>query len=492
MSSPIGVDGSGASPPPLDLDRDTMRDMGHQVLELITTHLATLRDQPAFNTLDRTAARALFPPDAPEHPTPFEAVLSQFRERVVPHHAREPHPRFLGYVPSCPTFPAVMGDWLAAGFNFFAGVWPVAAGPNELELVVLEWFRRWMGMPDGSRGLLTSGGSAATVTAVVAARHAAIGDDAAAISRLTVYCSDQAHSSILKAAWIAGVARANVRAVPSDDAFRLRVDVLRDMIAADRAAGLRPFLVAATAGATNTGAVDPLHAIADLAAAESLWLHTDAAYAGFGVLTTRGRALMDGLGRADSLTLDPHKWLYVPFECGCLLVKHPATLANAFSVHPEYLRDVRVRDTEVNFSDYGEQLTRYSRALKVWMSVQYFGLAAIRAEQDRAMTLAELAERIVRESPELEVLTPAQFGIICFRVRPPGNMDDEALNALNERVNERVNRTGFVLMSSTRLRGALSLRLCIPGFRTREEDVRDVLALVRRTAIEEIESAAAV
>jgi glutamate/tyrosine decarboxylase-like PLP-dependent enzyme len=377
-----------------------------------------------------------------------------------------------------------MGDWLATGFNFFAGVWSVAAGPNEVELTVLEWFRRWMGMPEGTRGLLTSGGSAATVTALVAARHAALGGEDGNLARLTAYCSDQAHSSFMKAAWIAGIPRANVRAVPSDDAFRMRVDALREAIARDRSAGLQPFLVCATAGATNTGAVDPLHEIADLSREEKLWLHTDSAYAGFGVLTQRGRQLLDGLGRADSITLDPHKWLYVPFECGCLLARDPAALASAFSVHPEYLRDVRARDTEVNFADYGEQLTRYSRALKVWLSVQYFGTAAIAAEQDRAMALAELAEAMVRESPELEVLSPAQFGIVCFRAHPRGMDDVETLNDFNERVNVAVNGTGFVLMSSTRLRDALSLRLCIPGYRTREQDVRAVMDLVNRTVAE--------
>ena len=472
----------------LDLDRATMQRIGRQVADFVAEHLATLRDQPAFSTLDGRSARKLFDAAPPALPSSFDAILERFRDRVVPHHAREPHPRFLGYIPSCPTFPAVMGDWLATGFNFFAGVWPVAAGPNEVELTVLEWFRQWMGMPEGSRGLLTSGGSAATVTAVVAARHAAVGDDASELARLTAYCSDQAHSSFMKAAWIAGIPRAHVRPVPSDDAYRMRTDALRNLVRADRKAGLRPFLLCATAGATNTGAVDGLHELADFASKEKLWLHTDSAYAGFSVLTERGRKLLDGLGRADTLTLDPHKWLYVPFECGCLLARDPRVLENAFSVHPEYLQDVQARESEVNFSDYGEQLTRYSRALKVWFSVQYFGTKAIAAAQDGGMALADLAERIVRESPELEVLTAAQFGIVCFRVHPRGMDNMESLNALNERVNQRVNGSGFVLMSSTRLRGALSLRLCIPGHRTREEDVREVLALVRRTAAEELSS----
>lgn len=463
-----------------------MRRIGHQVADLVAEHLATLRDQPAFSTLDRPSARALFSAEPPAGPTAFETILDRFRANVVPNHAREPHPRFLGYIPSCPTFPAVAGDWLATGFNFFAGVWPVAAGPNEVELTVLEWFRRWMGMPEGSRGLLTSGGSAATVTAVVAARHHAVGDDASILPKLTAYCSDQAHSSFMKAAWIAGIPRSQVRAVPSDDAYRMRVDKLREMVDADRKAGLVPFIVCATAGATNTGAVDPLHALADFTRDEKLWLHTDSAYAGFSVLTKSGRELLDGLGRADTLTLDPHKWLYVPFECGCLLARDPSKLEAAFSVHPEYLHDVRARDTEVNFSDYGEQLTRYSRAMKVWVSVQYWGTAAIAAAQEHGMALAELAERLVREAPELEVLSPARFGIVCFRVHPRGMDDRELLNAFNERVNDAINKTGFVLMSSTQLRGVFSLRLCIPGHRTREEDVRAVIGLVRSTATAEL------
>jgi aromatic-L-amino-acid decarboxylase len=302
-----------------------------------------------------------------------------------------------------------------------------------------------------------------------------------------MYCSEQAHSSVAKAGWIAGIARDNVRAIPTDAAFRMRADALRERIAADRRAGLQPFLVCATAGATNTGAVDPLGDIADLCAAEKIWLHTDAAYAGFSVLTRRGRDLLKDLGRADTLTLDPHKWLYVPFECGCLLARDPSALERAFSVHPEYLQDVKARESEVNFSDYGEQLTRYARALKVWFSVQYWGTDAIARAQEHGMALAAFAESLVREAPELEVLTPAQFSIVCFRVHPRGMDGAATLNDLNERVNARVNRSGFVLMSSTRLRDALSLRLCIPGHRTTESDIRDVIALVRRSAAEELQ-----
>ncbi|MDE3127309.1 MAG: decarboxylase, partial [Gemmatimonadota bacterium] len=309
-----------------------------------------------------------------------------------------------------------------------------------------------------------------------------LGERAEDLPRLTMYCSDQAHSSVARAAWIAGLPRDHGRLVPSDDRFRLRTDALEATIVRDRAAGLLPFLIVGNAGATNTGAVDPLSALADIAARERLWYHVDAAYAGFAVLTERGRALLAGVERADSVTLDPHKWLYVPFECGCLLARDPKALEAAFHVLPDYLKDVEARDQDVNFADSGEQLTRYSRALKVWMSVSYFGLSAIRGAIAESMRLADVAERLVRAAPDLEVLSPAQFGVVCFRVHPPGVDDPAALDALNERVNAAVNATQRLLMSSTRLRGAYSLRLCILNYRTTEADVAAAIALVRASA----------
>jgi aromatic-L-amino-acid decarboxylase len=357
----------------------------------------------------------------------------------------------------------------------------VAAGPNALELVVLDWFRAWLGLPAGTGGLLTTGGSNATLTAVIAARHAAIGDDAERIARLTMYTSDQAHSSVVRAAWMAGVPRANVRLLETDADFRLRPDDLARAIARDRAAGWLPFLAVASAATTNTGAVDPFGPIADVCAREGVWLHADAAYGGFAVLTERGRTALAGLERCDSVTLDPHKWLFVPFECGCLLAREPRRLLEAFRILPEYLQDVAAEGEQVNFADYGEQLTRYSRALKVWLSVRYFGLAALRAAMDRAMDLAAYAERLVRAEPRLEVLAPAQFGVLCFRARPAG-VEGDALDAFNQRINATVNAGGRYFISSTRLRGAFSLRICVLGYRTTEEEIEGVMRAVSEAA----------
>ena len=465
----------------LELDRDTMRRLGHIVCDSVVDHLTTLRDQPAQRSLGRLDAQAAIAASPSENGENFDALLDFLRDQVFPYHAREPHPHFMGYIPSSPTFPAILGDWLATGYNFFAGVWSVASGPNEIELVVLDWFRQWVGMPPETSGLLTSGGSTATLTALVAARHAA---DATGeqLPKLTLYTSDQAHSSVQRAAWIAGIPRANVREIATDGGYRMRVDSLQQAIARDRAAGFVPFAIVASAGTTNTGAVDPLNELAELCAHESLWLHVDAAYAGFAALAERGAKMLDGLGRADSVTLDPHKWLFVPFECGCLLARDPAKLERAFTVHPEYLTDVRAREREVNFADRGEQLTRSSHALKVWLSVQYFGLANIREAIERGIRRAEYAEQILRASGGFEILSPAQFGIVCFRAHPPGVDDPQELDALNERVNARVNATGRFLMSSTKLRGQFSLRLCTQVHRMTEADVEEVVALIEREA----------
>jgi aromatic-L-amino-acid decarboxylase len=468
-------------PSPLDLDHATMQRLGRQVADSVAKHLASLREQRALtNGLPpATRRRISAPPD--EAPVPFDDLLHELEADVFPYSAREPHPGFMAYVPGCPSFPAILGDWLATGYNFFAGVWPVAEGPNAVELAVLEWFRQWIGMPQGSSGLLTNGGSGATLTAIIAARHAVVGEDATRLARLTLYASDQAHSAALRAAWIAGVPRAQVRVLPSDADYRLRPKDLQHAIAADRAAGLLPLAVVVSAGTTNTGAVDPLDAIADVCETERTWLHADAAYGGFAALTERGAKQLAGLGRCDSVALDPHKWLFVPFECGSLLVREPERLRAAFQVLPDYLRDVAAGQDGVNFADYGEQLTRQSRALKVWLGVRYFGLAAIRSEIDRAMDHAAYAETLVRREPVLEVMSPAQLGVLCFRVHPAGVDDPAALDALNERVNAAVSAGGKYLISSTRLRGVFTLRLCILGYRTTAADVegliRDVVRL---------------
>ena len=461
-----------------------MKALGRQVTDLVAEHHANIRDQPVIAGVSRSELnpRLLVPP--PAEPGDFSQILGTLQQNVFPYHAREPHPGFFAYVSSCPTFPSLLGDWLATGFNFFAGVWPVASGPNEIEMAVLEWIRGWTGLPEGASGLLTSGGSSANTTAIVAARHHFVerGGD---IRRLTVYTSSQAHSSVIRAAWVAGISRSNVRIIETDANFRIRLDILEESIDRDRAKGDEPFLIAANAGATSTGAVDPVEELADICRAHALWLHVDAAYAGFAVLTEEGRKLLGRIDLADSITLDPHKWLFVPFECGCLMMKDPARLSDAFRIMPEYLRDVEPGEQEVNFADRGVQLTRYSRALKIWMSVNYFGTRAIADAIQDAMERARLLDRLVRDDPDFEILSPAQFGIVCFRAKPSG-FDEGVLDALNERINNRVVAEGRFLISSTRLNGKFSLRMCTLNFRTTHDDVRNLFETIRGSLAAEV------
>jgi glutamate/tyrosine decarboxylase-like PLP-dependent enzyme len=467
---------------PLDLDQATMQRLGRQVADHVAAHLASLREQRLFKCISRPEAERLIASPPPTEEGDFDSLLRFLESRVFAYHTPEPHPGFLAYVQSCPTFPAVLGDWLAAGYNFFGGAWYVASGPAMLEVTVLDWFRQWIGMPEGAGGLLTSGGSTANLMAMVAARHRSVGEAAARLPRITVYHSDQAHSSVTRAAWIAGVPRANIRVLPVDQEFRLRLDALREAVTADRAAGLLPCAVVASGGTTNTGATDPLPELSAFCRSEDLWLHVDGAYGAFAALTPSGRAALEGIGLADSVSLDPHKWLYVPFECGSLMVRDPRRLLDAFHILPDYLRDLGGAGGEVNFSDYGEQLSRYARALKVWLCVSYYGTRVLGEAIAAGMARAELTERLVRETPGLEILSPARLGVCCFRSRPPGLAPGAPLDALNHAVVERVNANGRFFLSTTRVRGALAIRVCTCGWRTTDEDIRAMVQEVAEVA----------
>jgi glutamate/tyrosine decarboxylase-like PLP-dependent enzyme len=397
---------------------------------------------------------------------------------VLPVAARVDHPRFFAFVPSAPTWPGVVADFLGAGFNTFQGTWLGSGGPSQVELVVTDWFREWIGYPPGAGGLFTSGGSAASLDALVAAREAA-----GAPERPAVLMSDQSHSALERAARIVGVRPEGIRKVASDEAFRVRMDALEAAVRQARVEGFTPIAVCANAGATNTGAVDPLEDMAGLCEREGIWLHVDGAYGGFAVITEQGRALFRGIERADSIVLDAHKWLFQPFEAGCVMVRDVKTLEAAFSVHPEYLQDTQLGLEHVNFAERGLQLSRSFRALKVWMSVQTFGMAAFRAAVGRGIEFAARAGERVRSSSLLELMSPPSLGVVCFRANP-GGMSEEGLEELNEAIQARVIRSGTAMMSSTRLRGAYSLRFCIMAHHTTWQDVEGTLEAIEGFARE--------
>lgn len=455
----------------LEMTPEEMRRLGYRVVDEMVKRWETLRDGPAWEGGTRKELEPLLAGGPPEAPGDPDAILDRALQDILPRAGRIDHPRFFAFIPSSPTWPAVLGETLATGFNIFQGTWLESAGPSQLELVVMDWFRDWLGFPATGGGLLTSGGSAANLVALVTAREAA-----GAPARPVLYLSDQGHSSVERAARIAGIPPEGIRKIPTDDGFRMRMDALAAAVEEDRTAGRDPLLICANAGATNTGAVDPLAEIGAFARERGIWFHIDGAYGGFAVLTPEGKAALEGIGTADSVTLDPHKWLFQPYETGCLMVRDTRLLESAFRILPEYLQDAALGEEQVNFADRGVQLTRGFRALKVWMSIQMLGLGAHRAAIAESIVLARDAGRRIAASPVLELLAPPSLGIVCFRFNPrAGNLDGDALEHLNLRIQEEILASGLAMMSSTRLRGAFSLRLAIMNYRSTREDVMRTL-----------------
>jgi aromatic-L-amino-acid/L-tryptophan decarboxylase len=452
---------------PLGMTPDEMRALGHRVVDLLVDRLAD-PDVPVLRRATSEEMRARLAEPAPA--APQSDALERLTRDVLPFMARADHPRHFAFIPSCQTFPGALGDFIGSALNVYAGSWMEAAGPSQIELTVLDWFKTWLGYDGEAGGLLLSGGSAANITAFACAREARVGPMS---DRVVAYASDQAHSSVARAARLLGFRPDQLRILPAGDDLRLHPEMLARAIEADLAAGRVPLFASVSAGSTNTGAIDPLREVAEICSEHGVWLHVDAAYGGFTALTERGREALRGIEAADSIALDPHKWLYQPVECGCLLVREGHLLRRAFEVTPDYLRDAAVQDAEVNFSDLGLQLTRGWRALKVWLSIQTFGLDAFREAIDNALDLAALAEARVRETPELELLSPAQLGIVCFRRRFAG--DEDELAALNAALIERLAATGQALVSSTRLHGVYAIRLCALNHTSGPEDVEWVL-----------------
>lgn len=466
-------------PEKLELSREEMRSLGYRIVDLLVERTAGLPDLPATGWGGREELEALFREPPPETPRDPAEVLDRLERDLFPRFMPISHPRFFAFVPGPSNFVGAMADALASGLNPFLGTWFAGSGPAEIELVTLEWLRDLCGLPPETGGLMVSGGSMANLTALCAARHDRLetrGEDPA---RAVIYLSDQTHSSVERALRVLGFRPDQIRKLPADDEFRLSIPVLLEEIAADRAAGRLPFCVVANAGTTNTGAVDQLPELADLCRREKLWLHADGAYGAAAMLCKRGRQALAGLDRVDSLSLDPHKWLFQPIEIGCVLLRDRRILHDTFTIHPEYLRDVH-RDLEaVNFCDYGVQLTRGFRALKLWMSIQIFGIEAFRKAVDRGFDLAEQAEAILRESSAWEVTTPARMGIVSFRYASPDKSDEE-LDAIQQGIVDGLRSSGFAVVTSTSLRGRTALRLCTINPRTTDEDLRATLERMAR------------
>lgn len=460
-----------------ELDSDQMRALGYRVIDMLVTHHENLNDLPATGHASRETMEALLREPLPEQPSDPETVLQQFERDVVPYMMPATHPRFFAFIPGPSSFVGAMGDALGAGFNMINALYLESAGPAQLELVTVDWLRQLLGFPEGTGGLFVSGGSVANLTALAAMRQIKLDNRA---ERGVVYCSEQTHGSLTKNLKLLGFRPDNVFRLPVDAHNRMDISALEYRIAEDRNRGLTPCCVIATAGTTNTGAVDPLGDIARICKSQDLWFHIDGAYGAAAMLCEQGRKVLAGLEQCDSLAIDPHKWLFQPIECGCVLVRDPNWLRQTFGDQThEYMQDADVDDdhSEVNFCDYGIQLTRGLRALKLWMSLKVYGVQAFRDAVKQGLKAAERAEALLTEHENIEIVTPAQLGIVSFRYVADDFTQTE-LDVLNAGIIEACMADGYAMLSSTRLRERTVLRLCTINPRTTDEDLQRTVELI--------------
>jgi aromatic-L-amino-acid decarboxylase len=459
---------------------------------LTAEHLAAdyLQRLEGFEVLPAIApgnTRGKLPPMPPASPEPLDDILADYRAIIEPYITHWQHPMFMAYFPSVASGPGILGEWLASTLNSNVMLWRNAPSSTELEEVVVSWLRQMLGLPAVFDGMFTDTASTSSLLSVVAARHAVPGlrarDEGLAgregLSRLRMYASVEAHSSIEKAAIVAGVGRAGLRRIPVDDRYRMRADALAAAIAEDRAAGWMPFCVVATLGTTSSTSVDPCEAIAEICAREKLWLHADAAYAGSAAIVPELRPLLAGWEGSDSIVVNPHKWMFTPFDASLLLFRNAETFRDAFSLVPEYLRTPDAGGVH-NFNEYGIQLGRRFRALKMWMQIRWFGVDGMAARLREHVRLAQMFASWVDADPDWERLAPVPFATVCFRCRRGTEADSDAKNAA---ILERVNASGQVFLSHTKLAGRYALRVAIGNPRQTEDHVARCWRLLREAAL---------
>ena len=474
-----------------DMSSEAFRAAAHRVVDLMADYVAGVERFPVLPAIAPGSIAERLPTSAPDEPQDLDRILDDYLALIEPNGTHWQHPGFFAYFPSTASGPGMLGEMLTAALGQNPMLWRTSPSATELEQVVVDWLRQALGLPDGFDGLLTDTASTSSLIALAAARQAA-GIGAAALGlagrpdvpALRVYASEDAHSSIDKACMTLGLGRASVVRIPTNDRLEMRADLLRDGIAADRAAGRLPMAIVATIGTTSTTAVDPVAAIADIAAAEGVWLHVDAAYAGVVAIDPDLRAPFDGWDRADSIVVNPHKWLFTPVDASLLLSRRLDVVRDAFSLVPEYLRTVDgIGDgTERNFNEYTPQLGRRFRALKLWIQLRWFGLEGLRRRIRHHLALAAEFARWVDAAPDWERMAPVPFSTVCFRHVPAGPAGEDAIDAHNAAVMEAVNRSGEVFLSHTKVRGRFTIRLVVANLRTERRHVKRAWELLRQAA----------
>ncbi len=472
-----------------DMDPETFRREGHRIVDWLAEYFANPQAYPVLSRALPGQVAASLPSAAPEQGESFADIFSDFDRLIVPGLTHWNHPGFFAYFSISASGPGVLAEMLSAGLNVQAMLWRTSPSATELETVALGWLRQLMGLPDTFEGVIYDTASITTLHALAAAREAVVEDVRARglagrddLPALRIYCSDHTHSSIDKAVILLGLGQSSIRRIPCDDRYAMRADLLASAIAEDKAAGRLPVAVVATIGTTSSTAIDPLAAIAAICGREHVWLHVDAAYAGVTAIVPEWRAHFEGMALADSLVVNPHKWLFTPFDLSVLYCRRMDLLRQAFSLVPDYLKTVEAGAVK-NLMDTGIQLGRRFRALKLWMVMRYFGGDGIRARLREHGRLARQFAGWVDAEPSWERMAPVPFSVVCFRHRPPAVESEADLERLNATIMDRVNQSGEVFLSHTKLEGRYVLRLAIGNIRTTEAHVARAWQLLREAAI---------
>jgi aromatic-L-amino-acid decarboxylase len=475
-----------------DMDPEAFRAAAHRIVDVMAEYLAGVERHSVFPAIEPGTVAAALPAAPPEGPESLNAILADYLALIEPNATHWQHPGFFAYFASTASGPGILGEMLVAALGQNPMLWRTSPSGTELEQVVVDWLRQALGLPAAFDGLLTDTASTSSLIALAAARQAAGIDAAAAgiagrpdVAALRVYASEEAHSSIEKACMTLGLGRASLVRIRTNDRFELEPSALETAIAADRAAGRRPIAIVATVGTTSSTSVDPVAAIAAIAEREGLWLHVDAAYAGAVAIDPGLRGPFAGWERADSIVLNPHKWLWTPVDASLLLSRRLEVVRDAFSLVPEYLRTVGGAGSERNYNEYTPQLGRRFRALKLWIQLRWFGLEGLRRRIRRHLEFAESFAAWVEATPGWELLAPVPFSTVCFRHVPPAlTSDARAIDAHNAEIMDAVNRTGQVFLSHTRLRGQFTIRLAVGSLRTELRHVERAWELLRQAAQE--------
>ncbi len=469
-----------------DMDGAEFRREGHRLVEWIADYLEHAERYPVLSRVKPGEVRGALPERAPEEGETFEEIFRDFERVILPGITHWNHPGFFAYFAITGSAPGILAEFLSAALNAQGMLWRTSPSVTEVEEVALGWLRQLLGLPPAFEGVIYDTASVSSLHALASAREAAVPRvrDAGMAGRpglpaFRVYCSSQAHSSIDKAVILLGLGHDALRKIPHDAEFRLRPDALAEAIRSDRAAGIQPMAVVATVGTTSTTSVDPVPEVAAICEREGLWLHVDCAYAGVAAIIPEYRRILDGVDRADSVVVNPHKWLFTPFDLSAFYCRRMDVLRRAFSLTPEYLRTAEAGAVK-NLMDTGVQLGRRFRALKLWMILRFFGAEGIRARLSEHMRLARVFAGWVDADEDFERMAPAPFSVVCFRARPHRRqLSEDELTVLNEKLLDAMNATGEVFLSHSKLDGRHVLRLAVGNLRTEERHVRRAWDIAR-------------